>query len=62
MRVVRKAQNTRLKRMVALKFSPSQVCENPEEKACLDHEAQPASALNHPRVTTTHEIHDPRRE
>jgi serine/threonine protein kinase/tetratricopeptide (TPR) repeat protein len=41
---------------VALKFLPPHISDHPEEKARFVHEAQSASALNHPNVTTIHQV------
>jgi TolB-like protein/tetratricopeptide (TPR) repeat protein/tRNA A-37 threonylcarbamoyl transferase component Bud32 len=54
--VVYKAQDIQLQRMVALKFLPPHISDHPEEKARFVHEAQSASALNHPNVTTIHQV------
>jgi serine/threonine protein kinase/Tfp pilus assembly protein PilF len=56
MGVVYKAQDIQLQRMVALKFLPPHISDHPEEKARFVHEAQSASALNHPNVTTIHQV------
>jgi serine/threonine protein kinase/Tfp pilus assembly protein PilF len=50
------AEDTKLCRKVALKFLPSQYTSEPELKARFMREAQAAAALNHPNITTVHEV------
>jgi TolB-like protein/tetratricopeptide (TPR) repeat protein/predicted Ser/Thr protein kinase len=56
MGVVYKAEDTKLRRFVALKFLPPHALGNDEEKARLLREAQAAAALTHPSICTVHEI------
>jgi serine/threonine protein kinase len=54
MGVVYKAEDTRHKRIVALKFLPSSIMASEAEKTRFIHEAQAAAALDHPNIATIH--------
>ena len=56
MGVVYRAEDTKLKRTVALKFLPSELTLDPEAKRRFVNEAQTASALQHNNICTVHDI------
>ena len=58
MGIVYKAEDTKLKRDVAIKFLPQQISSNEEERKRFKIEAQAAASLNHPNISTIHAIEE----
>ena len=58
MGVVYLAEDTKLKRQVAIKFLPKQISADAEERKRFEIEAQAAAALNHANITTIHAIEE----
>jgi len=50
------AEDTELKREVALKFLPAHLCQDEDCRTRFTREAQAAAKLNHPNIVTIHEV------
>ncbi len=58
MGIVYKAEDTNLKRNVAIKFLPRQIASQKEERERFKVEARAAASLNHPNIATIHSIEE----
>jgi len=56
MGVVYLAEDTKLKRKVAVKLLPPHIAGNSDERKRFEIESQAAAALNHPNIATIHAI------